>query len=292
MDLAQHGSYAVEKETAFFPGLPIMVHGGAKTIQFSQCITTYQNAASVPRSENRLCVPLRMCAVAVSSMLSLPPLCWYSALLLSSFLLSQVFFFLNILLLHSLSLLVCGSPSLSYVSSLCFIFNPATIFMAACYTEGCFMVLALAGMIAREHQRPWVSALLFGWSTLVRANGWIFAGFFVFDAIRATYLTKRVISTSCVRVWIRTALCSIIVGQSYGRALASVESVACCLPVQFTHILDVPRRFIFQLLRTCYFNCIWLSAFVLLMSSLHRCPPTVIRSCRMCIRTFKASIGQ
>lgn len=106
----------------------------------------------------------------MTSTLSLPPLCWYSALLLSSFLLSHLCFFANALLLHALSLRVGFSAGVSYTTAVAFLFSPASIFMTASYSEGAFGMLALGAMLAREHDRPWIAAMLFAGSTLVPAN--------------------------------------------------------------------------------------------------------------------------
>jgi hypothetical protein len=94
---------------------------------------------------------------------------------------------------------------LAFLSAVCFICSPAAIFHAACYSEGVFALLAFSGMYLRTvtsnsgscnghgdgggAASPWrllLAALCFAAAGTVRANGWILAGFFVFDALRST----------------------------------------------------------------------------------------------------------
>lgn len=142
-------------------------------------------------------------------MISFTPLCWYTAHLLAAFILSNILFFTNILLIHSLTLKVFNSLSFAFTATLCFVFSPSGIFMYAFYSESLFLTIALTGMILRENRRIWLSAIIFGMSTLVRSNGYLFAGFFIFDAIRS----KRVAFKGWVWTWMKAFACVTIVGE-------------------------------------------------------------------------------
>jgi Gpi18-like mannosyltransferase len=146
------------------------------------------------------------------------PLCSYTSLLLASFLLSNLCFLGNVMLLHSLTLRVLRSSRLAYLSAVCFLLSPASIFHLAHYSEASFMLLSLAAMLLREQGRSWASALLFACATLVRANGWIFAGFFCFDALQTTLHARGSRSVArCATIagaWLKASVLAVIVGQS------------------------------------------------------------------------------
>src|SRR4051812_14198756 len=87
-------------------------------------------------------------------------MCRYTLLLLSSFVFSQICFFANVLLLHALSLRVLASPTLAYTATLCFIFNPASVFYNVAYSESSFFTLALAGMLLWERRQCLLAAIV------------------------------------------------------------------------------------------------------------------------------------
>jgi len=160
---------------------------------------------------------LNLLATPTHSTLSLVgiPSCPLSALLLASGALSLLLLVANTLLLHRLSLAVLGpaasggghtegrsSRRLAFLSSVCFIFSPAALFHAACYSEALFTFLSLAGMLLYQRSRDascsprrcWgllAAAAAFALASTVRANGWLLAGFFAFDALQRTAQARR-----------------------------------------------------------------------------------------------------
>ena len=73
--------------------------------------------------------------------------------------------------------------------------------MLSFYTEGPFLSLALLAMLAREKGNMWTAAVCFAACTCVRANGYLFAGFFIFDAARATLQARGKVGVT-LQAWI------------------------------------------------------------------------------------------
>ena len=154
LSILHRRGYDVEKETAFFPGLPAIVGGIGSGL------------------------------AAVFDRVGFP-LCSYTTVLIAAALLSLALCLTNVILLYRLSLRVLSSPRLAYLSAVCFLFSPASVFHAALYSEGLFTACALGGMLLREQGRSWSAAVLFALSTSCRANGYLLAGFFAWDALQA-----------------------------------------------------------------------------------------------------------
>jgi len=115
----------------------------------------------------------------------------------SAQLLSVLFLLVNVVLLHRLSLLVLDSAPLSFLSAglFCVASPAATFHLTGLYSEGAFACAALTGMLLRERGAPpLLVALCFAVATTIRGNGYLLAGFFVFDAIqhvRRAWMDKR-----------------------------------------------------------------------------------------------------
>jgi len=118
-----------------------------------------------------------------------------------------------------------SSRRLAFLSSVCFIFSPAALFHAACYSEALFTFLSLAGMLLYQRSRDascsprrcWgllAAAAAFALASTVRANGWLLAGFFAFDALQRTAQALRAgtgggwpqRAAILARVWVSRAL--------------------------------------------------------------------------------------
>lgn len=259
--------------------------------------------------------------LAVSSLLG-RSLCPYTSLLLSAFLLSQACFFVGVLLLHRLSLGVLQSARLSYLACVCFVCSPASVFHMAAYSEGVFTALSLAGMLARHQRRPaLLVAALFAAATAARANGWVLAGFFAFDALHdsAQLLRDKSKSGGCLAgcfvrvaaVWTKAAVYAAIVGPSFCPTRHAASRAHPCQPrapgVEHRPVSDARLQFgtraamAFcccdssgaQGFRTRCSSCIWQRVSARPRRCPARpCPRTAARSCRTSTRTSRQRTGQ
>nr|XP_056703351.1 GPI mannosyltransferase 2 [Euleptes europaea] len=143
--IAEHG-YVYEHNCAFFPVFPLTLRAAAGTVLR----------------------PLR------------GVLCFRSRLLLSAALLNTLFSVLASWALYELGCVVLRCRRQAFLSALLFCITPASVFMAAAYSESLFALLAFGAMWQLEKGCGWISALLFSLASGVRSNGVINAGFLVY----------------------------------------------------------------------------------------------------------------
>ncbi|XP_077823831.1 GPI alpha-1,6-mannosyltransferase 2 isoform X2 [Macaca mulatta] len=139
--IAEHG-YLYEHNFAFFPGFPLALMVGTELLR-----------------------PLR-------GLLSLR-----SCLLISVASLNFLFFMLAAVALHDLGCLVLHCPRQAFYAALLFCLSPASVFLAAGYSEALFALLTFSAMGQLERGRVWTSGLLFAIATGVRSNGLVSVGF-------------------------------------------------------------------------------------------------------------------
>ncbi|KAJ1679516.1 ER membrane glycoprotein subunit of the GPI transamidase complex-like protein [Spiromyces aspiralis] len=109
-------------------------------------------------------------------------------------------------LLYRLSCKVFDDEPFAYLAGVCYCFLPASIFMSAVYTESTFALISFGAMLLVVKRRYWYAAVATGVSTLCRANGIFYIGFFVWDLLIAG------------RPWSRSSGC---------RTVTTVASIAC-----------------------------------------------------------------
>lgn len=146
--IAEHG-YLYEHNFAFFPGFPLALLVGTEVLR-----------------------PLR-------GFLSLR-----SCLLISAALLNSLFSVLAAVALHDLGCQVLHCPRQALYAALLFCVSPASVFLAAGYSEALFALLTFSAMGQLEWGRVWTSGLLFALATSVRSNGLVSIGFLVHSQCR------------------------------------------------------------------------------------------------------------
>ncbi|KAJ3302621.1 hypothetical protein HDV03_004806 [Kappamyces sp. JEL0829] len=146
LDIAENG-YKYEQQFAFFPGLPLLM---------------------------RLLAAL------------LDPLSYLStrtSIVLAGILISNLCFVAAALALYRLGLALDFRPKTALAAAILFCISPASIFMSTLYTESLFAFLTLQGMRLYVEGRKSMACALWACSSLVRSNGTMYAGFFVWDIV-------------------------------------------------------------------------------------------------------------
>ncbi|XP_043245174.1 GPI mannosyltransferase 2-like [Amphibalanus amphitrite] len=146
LHIAEHG-YTHEATLAFFPGLPLMTAAGA--------------------------VPLE-----ATGLLSRPV-----ALLLSAVALNALLSALAAQALLALSARLLADRRRARTAALLFCWSPATVFLAAPYSESLFACLGFTGMLFCETDRLWGAAAAFGFAAVTRSNGTLLIGFLVYNLL-------------------------------------------------------------------------------------------------------------
>ncbi|KAF0305396.1 GPI mannosyltransferase 2 [Amphibalanus amphitrite] len=146
LHIAEHG-YTHETTLAFFPGLPLMTTAGAVPLEATALL-------SRP-------VALLVSAVAVNALLSA--------------LAAQALLALSVRLLKD--------RRRARTAALLFCWSPATVFLAAPYSESLFACLGFTGMLFCETDRLWGAAAAFGFAAVTRSNGTLLIGFLVYNLL-------------------------------------------------------------------------------------------------------------
>ncbi|KAL6059272.1 GPI mannosyltransferase 2 [Balamuthia mandrillaris] len=156
-------------------------------------------------------------------------------LLLVSFLLCNACFILSALQLQKLSVLILKDKRLATTATLLYCINPASIFMSAIYTESLFALLLFSALrLLQEghsvnestqqillHWKTWAAAICGGLACLVRSNGIIACGFFLFAAFCHHY--PRSFSFSAI------LKCLFVLAQAAAQCLILLSSMALYL---------------------------------------------------------------
>jgi Gpi18-like mannosyltransferase len=102
------------------------------------------------------------------------------AVMVAGFLISNVLFFVSLLLFYKLSKMVLGNSRFAVLSTIFFSFWPGALFYSAAYSESLFMCLALGAFYFLEQGESKKSTLLGFLAGFARSNGFlIFIPFFV-----------------------------------------------------------------------------------------------------------------
>ncbi|NWW02848.1 PIGV mannosyltransferase, partial [Oreocharis arfaki] len=119
-----------------------------------------------------------------------------SRLLLSAALLNSLLSVLAAAALYALGRAVLRRRGEAFLAALLFSVSPASVFMAAAYSESAFAFLAFSAMWQLEKGQSWLSGLLFSLASGARANGLINAGFFLYSRGKRFALQLQVGSAS------------------------------------------------------------------------------------------------
>ena len=97
----------------------------------------------------------------------------HESILLSGVLLNFIFSLITTIYLFKLTKLLFKNEKLGYITSLIFIYNPATIFFVAPYSESIFFMLTVTALYYLFNNNYLTSLILFLFSCLARSNGLI-----------------------------------------------------------------------------------------------------------------------
>lgn len=102
-------------------------------------------------------------------------------ILFSGILISNFFFILSAIILFYLSLTITKTESISFLSSILFSIQPASVFLSSMYTESLFVFLCFTGMLLYKKEHRIVPILLWSIATATRSNGITMGGFFLYS---------------------------------------------------------------------------------------------------------------
>ncbi|KAI9138277.1 GPI mannosyltransferase 2 [Paraphysoderma sedebokerense] len=163
LKIAERG-YLYEQEFAFWPLLPFLMNRLAYVLEL---VVPYN-------------LSLRLRAAVAGVLIS------NGCVLLSS------------LLLFRLTQRIFKSDHFSYITTLFFIFNPASMVMSSIYTESLFTLLTFAGMYCLSMNQPFMSTIPFTLATCTRSNGILNSGFLIYEFLTAT-VPRRSLSVRSLR---------------------------------------------------------------------------------------------
>ncbi|XP_069133374.1 GPI mannosyltransferase 2-like isoform X2 [Argopecten irradians] len=99
-----------------------------------------------------------------------------SVLMMSAVILNQILFMKTVMIMYRFGRNILNCDLLAYKAALLFCINPASIFMAAPYSEILFSYLIFSGMHMFERNFTISASILFGLSALARSNGLLYFG--------------------------------------------------------------------------------------------------------------------
>jgi len=114
--------------------------------------------------------PATMRVVGQPLMLFYPP---DQAVALAGFLISNIFFFVSLIIFYELSKNILASQKLALLSVLFFAFWPGSLFYSCVYSESLFMTFALGAFCLLEKEKQPKAVLLGFLAGLTRSNGFI-----------------------------------------------------------------------------------------------------------------------
>ena len=106
----------------------------------------------------------------------------YDSIMISSILLNIIFSFITTIYLFKLTNLMFKKEQLALLASVFFIFNPASIFFIAPYSESLYFMLTMMALYNLYDHKYVISTCLFSLSCLTRSNGlvnFLFFGFYI-----------------------------------------------------------------------------------------------------------------
>ncbi len=108
----------------------------------------------------------------------------FEAVLFAGFLISNILFFVNLILFHKLSEIILKNSKLALVSTLFFAFWPGSLFYSAIYSESLFMTLFLGAFYFLERGKSTKSTLFAFLAGLTRSNGFLIFIPFLYEGLQ------------------------------------------------------------------------------------------------------------
>lgn len=193
--IAEHG-YLYEHNFAFFPGFPLTLLAGTELLRPFRGLLSQR-----------------------------------SCLLISIAFLNSFFSVLAAVTLHDLGCLVLRCPRQASYAALLFCLSPASVFLAAGYSEALFALLTFSAMGQLERGRGWTSGLLFALATGVRSNGLVNVGFLLHSQCRGFFSPLVVLNPLKQLVKLMASLCLSVLVLSLPFALFQYYAYTqFCLP--------------------------------------------------------------
>eukprot|EP01135_Chromosphaera_perkinsii_P003266 Nk52_evm41s239 gene=Nk52_evmTU41s239 len=166
INIALNG-YETENATAFFPLYPLLMRLVAQVLLFPLALVLSPLARTV----------------------------------IAGVLISNGAFVIAAVLLFRLGLNIFKTcKELALMSALMFCVNPASIFFSAIYSESLFALLTFGGMFFTSMRRYWEATVLFALCSATRGNGFLCAGFLVYDFILRFRLTWEKVFVGLPRI--------------------------------------------------------------------------------------------
>jgi phosphatidylinositol glycan class V len=109
----------------------------------------------------------------------------YESILLSSIFTNIFISLITTIYLYKLTKLLFNNEQMAFTSSMIFIFNPATIFFIAPYSESLFLMLTIISFYFLYENKYFISLSLFSLSCLTRSNGLVNFLFIAFYLIKS-----------------------------------------------------------------------------------------------------------
>lgn len=159
LHIAEYG-YTYENTVAFFPLFPILIRQITYFVLFII---------------NNVIGSILPCRDMVSA---------HSMILLVAVVFNNCLFVKTSLTLYKLSLTVLKDEKLSYIASILYCINPASIFFSAAYSESLYCFLVFYGLLQIELKNSIVNYIIVGISGLARSNGLINIGFIAYKYMK------------------------------------------------------------------------------------------------------------
>ncbi|KAG0328306.1 hypothetical protein BGZ99_005659 [Dissophora globulifera] len=114
----------------------------------------------------------------------------------------------------------------AFMTAMLYVLTPSGIFMSAIYTESAFAALSFTGMLLAARQQYLLAAITWSVSCTARANGILYAGFFLYDLVVKMDLSaslwtkfKALVKAACLCLITWTGFVAV---QAYGYSLYCV----------------------------------------------------------------------
>ncbi|KAI8815164.1 GPI mannosyltransferase 2 [Cladochytrium replicatum] len=179
LKIAQREGYWFENEHAFFPGLPIVMSACGRLLH-----------------------------------LVIPTLSFQTSALISGVVICNISFVLATVVLYKLTIGLTKNHDFALATAILYSWAPGGIFLSAVYSEAPFALLSFSGMLLFHKGSFLLASLLWGASSLFRANGIVHAGFFLYSLMH--HQGRSFISVAKSLLCILAVISGFIAFQVYG----------------------------------------------------------------------------
>ncbi|VDO64117.1 unnamed protein product [Schistosoma curassoni] len=125
-----------------------------------------------------------------------------SSILLCGFLSNFVLNLASAVFLYRLGVMILGSVKVSFLASLLFCCNPATVFFSSLYSESLFFFFTVSGLYFMYVKKILLSSLLIAFSVMCRSNGLLNIGYLV-QKTRKSFISFLLLS---IKWWVNVVV--------------------------------------------------------------------------------------